>query len=236
MGNRLKKILLTSLIVGTVSASLVNMKINYVEVNGNDKIKDMEVLSCLFENEHERNPIYFYIRNKFFEKKSMKYVSDYDIEWKSPFSIAINISEKPSIAFYKKELKNIYFDKDGIINEVSSERLNDVIEVSGVEFFNSEMGERVDLKDKKMLMAILNITSALKDSNLPVRFLEINKDDEITVFVGGITVVLGDVENMEIKLGRLNDIYKEVQNLSGVLYLSNARENMLDEHYIFKKN
>lgn len=235
MGSSLKKIIIVLFVVGMIVTSLVNMKINSVEIVGNTKQSDMEILSQIFENEYEKNSIYFYLRSKFFEKNNMSFVSSYDVVWKSPFNIVINIHEKPSVAFFKRELKNIYFDRDGIINEVSNERYNNMIEISGIEFINSEMGKKIDLKDKKLLKAILNIVNVLKENSLPVRFLQVENGGNIKVFVGGITVELGNTDNMEIKLDRLNDIYKEIKDLTGVLYLKDARENMLDEHYIFKK-
>ena len=71
---------------------------------------------------------------------------------------------------------------------------------------------------------------------LVAEFLEVDKDGKISVSVGSIVAKLGDTRNMEIKLQRLNDIYKEIKDLSGVLYLENASENMLDEEYIFRKS
>ena len=47
---------------------------------------------------------------------------------------------------------------------------------------------------------------------------------------------MGDTKNMEIKLQRLVDIYPQIKDLSGTLDLKDARENMLDEQYIFRKN
>ena len=62
------------------------------------------------------------------------------------------------------------------------------------------------------------------------------KDGNLQLYIDDIVVFLGDTQNMEIKLQRLYDIYKEIKGYNGTLDLSNARENMLDEQYIFKKN
>ena len=70
---------------------------------------------------------------------------------------------------------------------------------------------------------------------MPADLIEIKQDDNINVYLGNIEVNLGDIDNMEIKLMRLNDIYPKIAEYNGTLDLKEARDNMLDEQYIFKK-
>ena len=49
-------------------------------------------------------------------------------------------------------------------------------------------------------------------------------------------ISVGDIQNMEIKLQRLKDIYPKIAEYKGVLDLKDAKDNMLDEQYIFKLN
>ena len=88
----------------------------------------------------------------------------------------------------------------------------------------------------KLVNAILDITRNLHDNKLPAEFIDVDKEGKISVSIGNIVAKLGDTRNMEVKLQRLNDIYKEIKELSGVLSLENASENMLDEEYIFRKS
>ena len=66
--------------------------------------------------------------------------------------------------------------------------------------------------------------------------IEIKKDETVHVYIENIEVNLGDIQNMEIKLQRLKDIYPKIAEYKGVLDLKDAKDNMLDEQYIFKLN
>ena len=135
----------------------------------------------------------------------------------------------------KRDLKNVYFDKDGVVLEVTNERKPNIVEVIGVSFSNYEKGDKIEIANKKILKAILNITSFLHEHELKAELIEIKQNDSIKIYMGNIVADMGNTDNMEVKLLRLNDIYPKISHLSGTLDLSNARENMLDEQYIFKK-
>lgn len=168
--------------------------------------------------------------------KELIHVEKYDVKWKSPISITINVYEKADIGFVKFDIKNAYFDKDGIVSEITSEKKQGIPEVRGIYIGEPKKGKKFSVaKNKNYFDAILNITSKLRDYNLPISLLELKPDNTIIVYLSNIIVTLGDIKNMEIKLQRLNDIYPQIKDLSGSLDLSNASDNMIDEKYIFKK-
>ena len=236
MRNAFRNIIIVLLVIVLSIVIFLNMRIQNVKVQGNTIQSDVEIVSKVFSSEIEKSPIVFFLRDKFNKHKKIEYIDKYTVKWLNPLSVVITVSEKPAIAYVRNDLKNVYFDRDGIINEVTSERKVNVIEVSGINFKSYEKGEMIETKDMKLMNAILDITRNLNDNNLPAEFLDVDKDGKISVSIGNIVVKLGNIRNMEIKLQRLNDIYKEIKDLSGVLSLENASENMLDEEYIFRKN
>ena len=223
MKNNFSKITLTLVIIVLTITMFFNMRIQNVEIKGNTIQSDVEIVSKIFEEDIDKSPVVFFLRDRFNKQKKIDY-------------IVITVYEKPAIAYVRTDLKNVYFDRDGVINEVTSERRPNVIEVVGINFKSYEKGVKIEAKDMKLLNAVMDITRNLYDNNLPAEFLEINKEGKISVSVGNIVANLGDTKNMEIKLQRLNDIYKEIKDLNGVLNLENASENMLDEEYIFRKS
>lgn len=236
MKNALRNIMIIIIVIILTITIFFNMRIQKVEVSGNTVQSDVEVVSKIFEKEIDKSPVVFFLRDKFKKHKKVDYIDKYTVKWRSPISVSIIVSEKPAIAYVRNDLKNVYFDRDGVINEVTSEKKPNVIEVSGINFKSYEKGETIEAKDMKLVNAILDITRNLHDNNLPAEFLDVDKDGKISVSVGNIVAKLGDTRNMEIKLQRLNDIYKEIKDLSGELSLENASENMLDEEYIFRKS
>lgn len=234
--NKIFKIILANIIIIAIVVLAFNVKVTNVDIVGNERISDVEVAKKIFENPYANISIVLFINDKFKEKKRIPLVSSYEIEWQTPFSIIINVTENPIIGFVRKDIKNVYFDKNGNICEVSNERKEGIIEVIGVSFKNNDVLDKIELNDDKLLNAILNISGYLKENGFKAELLEITKENEIHVYIGNIEVNLGDIQNMEIKLQRLSDIYPKIAEYSGVLDLKDARDNMLDEQYIFKKN
>ena len=229
------KILIALLIVIFGFNIIINIKIKNIDIVGNNNVSDTEIVTSLFDSDVDRISLVFFIKSKFGKKKDILLVDSYDIKWLTPFSIVVTVDENPPIAFIKRDIKNVYFDKNGVINEMTEERKPGIVEVIGVSFKNYEKGSKIEISNAKTLKAILNITSFLKEQNLNAELLEINKEEEFYIYIGNIIVYLGNTDNMETKLLRLNDIYPNISHLKGTLDLSNARENMLDEQYIFKK-
>lgn len=229
------KFFLSIIIVVFIVVVISNVKINNIDIVGNEKVDDVQIATHIFESPYDNVSIVLFFKDKFLEKKKIPLVSKYEIEWKTPFSIVINVTENPIIGFVKRDIKNVYFDKNGNVCEVSNERKGGIIEVIGVSFKNTEVYDKIELNNEKLLNAILNISSFCKENNLPADLIEIKQDDNINVYLGNIEVNLGDIDNMEIKLMRLNDIYPKISEYNGTLDLKEARDNMLDEQYIFKK-
>ena len=214
---------------------IFKVKIKNINIIGNSIVSDTQIVTSIFESESDRSSVVFFIKSKFKKKKYIPLINSYDIEWITPFSIIIRVDENKPIAFLKRDLKNVYFDKEGVIVDVTEERKQGLIEVIGVSFANYERGEKIDIPNKKILKAILNIGSFLSEHNLMAELIEIRQNESIQVYMGDIVANMGNTDNMEVKLLRLYDIYPKISHLKGTLDLSNARENMMDEQYIFKK-
>ena len=231
----IKKVIILMIVVGLV-ALVFNVKIKNISFEGNTKVDDIVIASAIFEKNTDRISAMLYLKDKFKKHKKIPLINSYNIEWLNPVSIVVHVNENMTVGFVRRDLSNLYFDNEGNINEISEKRQDGILEVTGIDFKNRGVGEKIEFTDKKLLNAILNISSFLKESDLPANLLEIRQGFEFYVYIGNIAVKMGDVRNMEVKLQRLLDIYPQIKDLNGTLDLSEAKENMLDEQYIFKKN
>lgn len=230
-----RKLIAILLVVALVVAAF-NIRIKNISFEGNERVSDTEVAKVLFEKGYDGLSAVLFLKNKFLKKKNIPLVNSYTIEWVSPISIIIHVNEKSVVAFVRRDINNLYFDAEGIINEVSNSRRDGAVEVTGIDFKNHNVGEKIEFDDEKLLNAILNISSFLKENSLNASLIEIRKGSDIYIYIGSIIVFMGDTKNMEVKLQRLLDIYPQIKDLSGTLDLKDAKENMIDEQYIFKKN
>ena len=236
MIKRVLKTVIKILILVAIIAVILNVRIKSVEVIGNNKVGDEIIISSLFEKKNDDISLLFFLKNKIKGNKKIKLINSYSIKWITPFKIEVIVNEKTPIAFVRRDINNLYIDREGTIIEMSEERKEGLIEIAGVDFRNYDIGEELEFDNKKLFNALLNIASFLKENNLKASLIEIQKESDIYIYVDRIVAYMGDTRNMEIKLQRLIDIYPKISDLSGTLDLSEARENMLDEQYIFKKN
>ncbi|MBR4315242.1 MAG: hypothetical protein IKP66_10065 [Lachnospiraceae bacterium] len=190
------KILIALLVVIICFNIIINVKIRNIDIVGNNNVSDTEIVTSLFDSDVDRISLVFFIKSKFEKKKDILLVDSYDIKWITPFNIVVTVKENPPIAFIKRDIKNVYFDKNGVINEMTEERKPGIIEVIGVSFKNYEKGSKIEISNAKTLKAILNITSFLKEQHLSAELLEIRQEEEFYIYIDNIVVYMGNIDNM----------------------------------------
>lgn len=211
------------------------VRVRNINVIGNTKYTKEQIIDTILDSNKNEYSTVVFIKYYFFKHKTLNFVDKYEIEWNNPFDINIIIYEKPIVGYIRYMSTNFYFDKDGYITEIGDEIDKKVPEFKGMFFDNLSLNTKITISDKDILNSMLNITENIDNFDLDVFLVEYNTINEIKAYIGNIEVLLGNNENMEIKFSTLNDIYPQISDLSGILDLSSAKENMLNEQYIFKK-
>ena len=129
----------------------------------------------------------------------------------------------------------MYFDKDGIIVESSGEQLPGVPWITGLEFGHIVLHNPLPVANQDIFEKILNLTQVLSVSGVKVDKIHYDSYLEAELFIGDITVELGNDENLNGKITELKDILPELSGLSGTLYLDTYDENNSSPMYTFKK-
>ena len=96
------KIFISMVLTVAIVGIIFSVKINYAEVIGNTKSSDIEILSELFKSELDKTSLVFFLKEKLNGHKNIKYLSGYEVEWVTPFSIMINVKENPAIAYVRR--------------------------------------------------------------------------------------------------------------------------------------
>ena len=131
----------TGIIIGVILAILVillvlvfSIRIKDVEVSGNKQYTKEQIESLLFDGKWSRNSAFCYYQNRFKEHKSIPFIEEYKINFKSPTKVEVVVFEKSVVGCVSYMSSYMYFDKDGIIVESSSEQLPGVPVITGLEF------------------------------------------------------------------------------------------------------
>ncbi len=211
------------------------VRISEIEVTGNRQYTKEQVVDLILDGKWSRNPAYCYYENRFREHKTIPFIEEYRIEFRSPTKIRIVVFEKRVVGYVSYMSSYMYFDKDGIIVESSGEQLPGVPWITGLEFGHIVLHNPLPVANQDIFEKILNLTQVLSVSEVKVDKIHYNSFLEAELFIGDIRVELGSDENLNGKITELKDILPELTGLSGTLYLDTYDENNSSPMYTFRK-
>lgn len=231
------------IIIGVVAAVIVlltvillSIRITQITVTGNKKYSDDEIRSLLFKGDWDRNTIYCFYKDRFQEHKQIPFVEDYKIVFQSPTRVEVIVYEKSVVGYVSYMGSYMYFDKDGIIVESSSEKLEGIPWITGLKFGHIALHQPLPVENEKIFDEILNLTQLLETHEIAVDKIQYDSHGNATLIMGEINVCLGSNDQMSGKISELKDQLPVLTGLSGTLYLDTYDEAETATSYRFVKN
>lgn len=218
-----------------IAVLLFSVRITEIEVSGNKHYTKEQIIDLIFSERWSDNSAYCYYENQFREHKSIPFIEEYTIEFKSPTKVEIVVFEKSVVGYVSDMSSYMYFDKDGIIVESSSEQLPGVPWVTGLEYGHIVLHQPLPVADQEIFEEILNLTQVLSLNEVEVDEIHYNSFGEAELSIGGIKVELGDSSEINGKIAELRDILPELEGLSGTLYLDTYDAANSSPTYTFRK-
>ena len=127
----------------------------------------------------------------------------------------------------------MYFDKDGIIVESTSNKLEGVPRIEGLNFGQIVLGEPLPAPNMDIFREILNLTQVLSLYNMEVDKITYNVKEQATLTMGDVNVFLGTSDDMNGKISELHDMLPQIEGLKGTLYLDTYDELKTDTMFSF---
>ena len=187
-------------------------KVKNVEVEGN-KLYDAKVIEkAVLNDEYSWNSLYVFLKYKFVNTSEVPFVDTMEISLKDPQTLHIKVYEKGIMGYlYLSSInKNVYFDKDGIVTELSDRVIEDTPQILGIDCKKVVQYEKLPIGSKR-LKQLLTLTQSLK-RNEPV------------LTYGTVKVSMGSLEFLTQKVERLAKIKPQLQGMEGTLHLENWTE------------
>lgn len=213
---------------------LFTVRVREVSVVGNERYTAEQIEEILFPEGLGRNTIYSYIKNRFRPHEKIPFVEDYRIVYQSPTSVEVIVYEKSVVGYVSYMSSCMYFDKDGIIVESASEKLDGVPWITGLKFGQIVLYQPLPVEREDIFQEILNLTQILSIYELKVDKIQYNQLAEATLYLGDIEVQLGTNEGLNGKIAELNDMIPMLEGRKGILYLTDYKENQTSAGYPFK--
>ena len=220
-----------------LAALVFAVRIKEIKVTGNSHYTEEQVIDLVLGGKWSRNSAFCYYENRFREHKSIPFIEEYKIEFKSPTKIEIVVFEKSVVGYVSYMSSYMYFDKDGIIVESSVEQLPGVPWITGLDFGHIILHQPLPVADPDTFGEILNLTQQLSVYHIQVDRIRFGSSGQPSLTIGQMEVTLGDGGDVDGKLSLLNDILRdhpELKDKKGTLELDGYSDTGNDGTIPFK--
>jgi cell division protein FtsQ len=188
---------------------IFTFKLNNITVTGSSRYDSGQILDRLINSEADNNTLIFYLKYKYFTDIRIPFVEKLSFELVDRNSINIRVYDKRIIGCIEFMGDYLYFDKDGIIVESTSNRLDDIPLIKGLKYQKIVLNEKLEVQKEELFDIILNLTQQIEKWELDVDTISFNEKYEVTVDLGDIKALLGKRSTYDEILAKLKNITLE---------------------------
>ena len=194
-------------------------RVRQVTVTGNAYYTKEEVVDLLLDEGSLQNTLLVYLRYKYQEHPEIPFIDDFEVTMDSWQSLKIRVYEKNMVGYVRYLGQDVYFDKDGIVVESSTQELEGIPQISGVTFDSLAMHQPLSVEDPTIFDTILSITKLLTKYDLDPDEIRFGAGGELFLQLGDVKVALGTGENLDEKISRLKQLEGDLKDKSGTLHM-----------------
>ena len=204
----LKVVLSISAVVAAVFCIIYfGFKLNSVEMKGNEIYTQQELTDYIFKDGKNKNTFVFWLKAKTgMGKVEIPFLDKYDVKMKSPSKLQISVYEKSLIGYVEKDGIYIYFDRDGVIEKLATEKIKGIPNVVGIEINNPKLYEKFEVKDEDVYDLLLTVSQAIQKYNFNVKKIEITEDGQASIYIKKVKIEFGKGRDLNEKMIDLSDM------------------------------
>ena len=177
------------------------------------------------------NLLYFRI----FGQKDTKipFIQKYDVETDWPDRLYVTVYEKAIVGYVRYMGCNMYFDKDGIVVESSTDLYENVPQIDGLKFDSIVINTKLDVGNADIYNTILDLIQSFDKYDIDVDKVYFDASYNITLYMGDVKVSLGSSKDFTDRLFELKQLSSRFGTLKGTLYLDDYNGD--ESSIIFKR-
>lgn len=218
---RKRKGLIAGVLVFVVTVGLIVLltcfHIETMEVTGNEYYSKEEIKEFVIREGYVDNTILLMLKNKINPIDDIPFIAKIEIEYISAHKVAITVYEKAMAGCIEYMNEYVYFDQDGYVLEISSEKIPDVPCISGMSFDSMELYEKLPIEDAERFKTILKMTQLINKYDIHVDAIKFTSENEIVLTHEAIRVELGEGSLLEEQLTDLKQILEGLKGKEGTL-------------------
>ncbi|MDE6212439.1 MAG: cell division protein FtsQ/DivIB [Lachnospiraceae bacterium] len=215
----LASILLVLFFLGTGSYLYIvnNYKVTTVHVEGNIHYTSEEIKDMVMGGRFGDNSIFLTMKYRDKGVDDVPFVETMDVSIEAKDTIRITVYEKALAGYVMYLGRCVYFDKDGIVVETSEEKTEGIPQVTGLAFDYVVLHDKLPVDKPELFEEILNITQQLSKYSLSADRIYFDSSYQVTLYFGEAKVALGENEDIDEKIQKLQYILPSLLGKSGTL-------------------
>lgn len=192
-------------------------RVRYVTVEGSTRYTDDEIKDYALRGFLGDNTVVLSWRYQHQKIADVPFIEAMDVDVITHDTIHIRVYEK-SLAGYVNYLgRYFYFDRNGMVVESSTEKIEGVPEVTGLTFDHIALNEVLPVADSDVFSKILETVQLLSKYGLSADRIYVGTADQESAYFGNVCVNLGADEYMDEKISNLAQILPSLTGKSGTL-------------------
>lgn len=203
-------------------------KLKHVSVEGTELYSAKEIAGTVLRGYGADNALFLFLKCKVKSPEPPEFISSIDVTMDGPNSVVITANEKYIMGYITNDNESyIYFDYDGKINEISERLIPGVMRVEGVECEKPKMGKSLNI-GRSHAGYLLTLMALLEDLNIYPLEICYDETGAVTVVMDHMDIKVGNNEQLEDKVSRLEYILPQLTTQVGVLHLENFSASNTD--------
>lgn len=227
-----KKTIITTAILLVVFITLftgyhyfsTNYTVTTVYVEGNVHYSDEEIMEMVMEGRYGHNSLVLSLKYKDKSIENIPFIEKMDVSVLDPHTVKIDVYEKALAGYVEYLDRYMYFDKDGVVVETSTDKTAGIPMVTGLSFDHVVLHQALPVENDAIFSEILSITQLVNKYNLSVDRIFFGADQTLTLYFEDVKAAFGTGENLEAKVMELQYMLPELKGKSGTLRMENYTE------------
>ena len=203
----------------------LGFRVTGVQVEGNSFYTDDQIKNMILDVPMAKNSIRAGFIDTEKSTKDEAMIDSITVSRVNRNTLLLQVKEKQMIGYIEFQGQCVNFDRQGIVQIITEEPLENVPKIEGIDVKEAVQGERLSGINTTKLNTILSVGKMLEKMEEKPDRLVFNDLNQLVLYYGTIEVRLGDDENMDEKINRLVGILPELEGMSGILHLENTTED-----------
>ncbi len=216
--------LLTVLISGYVYI-VRNYTVTTVYVEGNVHYTNEEIMEMVMGGRYGNNSLLLSLKYQDKGITDIPFIQTMDVAIEAKDTIRITVYEKALAGYVSYLGRYVYFDKDGIVVETSTEKTAGIPQVTGLKFDHVILHEPLPVEKPEIFDEVLNITQQLSKYSMSADRIYFDSGYQVTLMFGEARVAMGDSRYIDEKIMKLQYILPDLAGKKGTLDMREYSED-----------